>query len=138
MMLASLLSTNLNSIYNILDFAAINAKIVYNETNGTKLSLRMFILLLIQELTNVNSTMDDGNDEEAAIEEVEFGEKEKLTKRKACQVRQCKNNKSNLMCYKCKVVKDYYSLMERKPHFSTQAQFFTTSLFVSLRMLHLH
>ena len=34
---------SLQVFYNILDFAAINAKIVYNETNGTKISLRKFI-----------------------------------------------------------------------------------------------
>ena len=92
----------LQVFYNILDFAAINAKIVYNETNGTKLSRRKFILKLIQELTNVNATMNDGNDEEAANEEDEYEEEEILTKRKACQVRKFKNNKSNLKCYKCK------------------------------------
>ena len=88
--------------YNILDFAAINAKIVYNETNGTKLSRRKFILHLIQELTNVNATMNDRNGEEAANEKDEYEEEERLTKRKAYQVRQCKNNKSNLKYYKCK------------------------------------
>ena len=92
----------LQVFYNILDFAAINAKIVYNETNGTKFSRRKFILKLIQELTNVNATMNDGNGEEAANEEDEYEEEEILTKRKACQVRQCKNNKSNSKCYKCK------------------------------------
>ena len=38
----------LQVFYNILDFAAINAKIVYNEINGTKISRRKFILQLIQ------------------------------------------------------------------------------------------
>ena len=40
----------LQVFYIILDFAAINAKIVYNEINGTKISGRKFILQLIQEL----------------------------------------------------------------------------------------
>ena len=48
--------------------------------------------------------MNDGNGDDAANEEDEYEEKERLTKRKACQVRQCKNNKSNLKCYKCKRV----------------------------------
>ena len=59
---------------------------VYNETNDTKLSSRKFILLLIQEQTNVNATMNDGNGEEAANEEDEYEEKERLTRRKAYQV----------------------------------------------------
>ena len=92
----------LQIFYNTLDFAAINDKIVHNETNGTKLSRRRFILQLIQELTNVNETMIDGNGEEAANEVDEYEEEERLTKRKVCQVRPCKNNKSNLKCYKCK------------------------------------
>ena len=62
---------SLQAFYYILDFAAINVKIVYNETNGTKLSRRKFILHLIQELNNVNATMNDGNGEEAANEEDE-------------------------------------------------------------------
>ena len=61
----------LQVFYSILDFEAINAKIVYNETNGTKLSRRKFILQLIQELTHANATMNDRNGEEAANEEDE-------------------------------------------------------------------
>ena len=82
----------LQVFYNILDFKAINAKIVYNETNGTKPIRRKFILHLIQEMTNVKATMNDGNGEEATNEENEYGEEEILTKGKACQVRQYKNN----------------------------------------------
>ena len=87
--------------YNILDFAAINTKIVYNEINGTKISHRKFIPQLNQELSNVNATMNDGDGEETANEEEEY-EGERPTKRKAFQVRQCKNNKSNVKSYKCK------------------------------------
>ena len=78
-----------------LNFAAINSKIVYNDTNGTKLSRRKFILQLIQELTNVNATMNDRIGEEADNEEDEYKEEETPTNRKACQVRPYKNNKSN-------------------------------------------
>ena len=46
--------------------------------------------------------MNDGDGEEAANEEEEYEEGERPTKRKACQVRQCKNNKSHVKCYKCK------------------------------------
>ena len=69
---------------------------------GTKISRRKFTLQLIQELSNVNATMNDGDGEEAANEEEEYEEGESPTKRKACQERQCKNNKSNVKCYKCK------------------------------------
>ena len=55
-------------------------------------------------MTDVNATMKDGNGDEAAKEEDEYEEDERLTKRKACQVRQCKINKSNLKCYKCKII----------------------------------
>ena len=92
----------LQIFYNILDFAAINAKIVYNEINDMKISCRKFILQLIQELSNVNTTMNDGDGEKSANEEEEYEEGERPTKRKAWQVRQCKNNKSNVKCYKCK------------------------------------
>ena len=76
----------LQVFYTVLDFAVINAKIVYNETNGTKFSHRTFILQIIQELKNINATMNDGNGEGAASEEDEY-EEERLTKRKAYQVR---------------------------------------------------
>ena len=92
----------LQVFYNILDFVAINAKIVYNEINGTKISRRKFILPLIQELSNVNATMNDGHGEEVVNEKEEYEKGERPTKRKACQLRQCKNNKSNVKCYKCK------------------------------------
>ena len=92
----------LQVFYNILDFVAINAKIFYNEINDTKISCRKFILQLIQELSNVNATMNDGDGEEAANEEEEYEEGERPTKRKVCQVGQCKNYKSNVKCYKCK------------------------------------
>ena len=94
----------LQVFYNILDVAAINAKIVYNEIDSTKISGRKFILQLIQELSNVNATMNDGDGEEAADEEEEYEEGERPTKSKACQVRQCKNNKSNVKYYKCKKI----------------------------------
>ena len=45
--------------------------------------------------------MNDGDGKEAANEEEEYEERERPTKRKACQVRQCKKNKSNVKCYKC-------------------------------------
>ena len=82
----------LQGFYCILDFAAVNAKIVYNETNGTKLSRSKFILQHIQGLTNVNTRMNDKNGEEAANEVLdEYEEEEILTeKKKPCQVRQCK------------------------------------------------
>ena len=73
----------LQVFYNILDFAAINVEIVYNETNGTKFSRRKFILQLIQELTSVNGKMNDGNGEEAAIGEDEYEEGERLTKKES-------------------------------------------------------
>ena len=46
--------------------------------------------------------MNDRDGEEAANEEEEYEEEKRPTKRKACQVRQWKNNKSNVKCYKCK------------------------------------
>ena len=98
----------LQVFYNILlEFAAINAKVVYNEINGTKISCRKFVLQLIQKLSNVNATMNDGDGEEAANKEEEYEEGERPTKRKACQVRQCKSNKSNVKCYKYKKMKCY-------------------------------
>ena len=92
----------LQVFYIVLQFAAINVKSVYKLTNGKKFSRRIFILQIIRELTNVNATMNDGNGEEAANEEDECEEEEKLTKRIACQLRQCKNDKSNLKCYNYK------------------------------------
>ena len=81
----------LQVFYNILDFVAINAKIVYNEINDTKISSRKFILQLIQELSNVNATMNDGDGEEAANEEEEYEEGERPTKRKLSR---CDNAKT--------------------------------------------
>ena len=69
----------------ILDFAAINAEVVYNETNSTKFSRRKFILQLIPELVNVNATMNNGKGEEVADEEDEYEEEEKLTKKESLQ-----------------------------------------------------
>ena len=82
---------------NILDFSAINSKIVYKVTKVTKLSRRKLILQIIQELTNFNATINNVKDEEAANEEDEYEEEERLTKRKACQVPQCKKIKLEVL-----------------------------------------
>jgi hypothetical protein len=80
--------------YNVLDFAVINAVIVYNKVLGTKVSRCDFLLMLIDELHKI-STTDTAEDSFENNDDAEIGDLEPLVliKRQNCAVKCAKNNK---------------------------------------------
>lgn len=84
----------------MLDLAAINASILYNEVTGKHIERRDFLLKLAMELQqqfkmkNNNYPSSDDGDHEASTQS---------RKRRQCQVRNCKGNKTTEKCFKCKV-----------------------------------
>lgn len=90
----------LQVFYNVLDFAAINAVIVYREALGVKISRREFILKLIEELHNTKKGHLDGFSDTEVDDESEICREVKSKKRKTCQSLKCEN-KTFDMCKKC-------------------------------------
>ena len=84
--------------YNILDFAAINASVLYNQVLNKKLSRKKFILRLVDSLSG-KELQEDDNGEENINETPLIGNKRKLSRSK-CQV-ECKKNKTFDVCNKC-------------------------------------
>ena len=97
----------LQVFYNLLDLAAINAEIVYQEVTGNKKNRRELILKLIEELQKrLKNTVC-----EEAIIEIEEEDKEtdnasasSNINRKCCQIQCSKQsrNKTSKTCDKCK------------------------------------
>ena len=81
--------------YNVMDFAVINAVIVYNEVLGTKVSRRDFLLMLIEELHKI-STTDTAEDSFDNNDDAEIGELEPpvSTKRQNCAVKCAKTTRN--------------------------------------------
>ena len=92
--------------YNVLDLAAINATVLYREVTGKTISRRKFLLQLAIELKQQykprsdNDNCSDDNDEDIVMDEAVST---KSKKRKQCQVRKCKGNKTSEECSKCKL-----------------------------------
>lgn len=87
--------------YNILDMAAINAWIIYNQVTKNNLKRKAFILQLVNELTNGKQQKAAQQRESQSNEEAGVGP-DKSRKRKKCQVGMCKGNKTNDICEICK------------------------------------
>ena len=86
---------------NILDLASINAWILYSEVTGEKLSRHDFNLGLAEELAYSLKNLElaeSAGDSDEILEEVSSTPNKK---RKQCQVRLCKNNKTVMTCKKC-------------------------------------
>ena len=87
--------------YNVLDLAAINSVIVYNEVTGDKITQRDYLLKLICELGNI-ANPDQGDEEEET--EDEPGPTGLTMKRVCCLVKCLKNsrNKTSKTCKQCR------------------------------------
>jgi len=84
--------------YNVLDLAAINAWILYNEVNKTSLSRRDFILQLANELrVNYVESRRSVNTVQTTACTVQSGSQ----KRRHCQIARCNGNKTTHVCAKC-------------------------------------
>ncbi|XP_068250733.1 piggyBac transposable element-derived protein 4-like [Palaemon carinicauda] len=89
--------------YNILDFSGINAWIIYKEVTGELISRRDFILRLAEELQKTFKNIHaEGNSESEADTYADANVSNTSNKRKQCQIRQCKGNKTTEICCKCK------------------------------------
>jgi len=88
---------SLQMFYNVLDLAGINACVVYKEVTGKKISLRVYLLKLIQELHEKNADeetedlFDDTNDPECPFLK---------TKRQWCKIN-CTRQKRKLTNKTC-------------------------------------
>ncbi|XP_068224010.1 piggyBac transposable element-derived protein 4-like [Palaemon carinicauda] len=87
--------------YNILDRASINAWILYSEVTGEKLSRHDFNLGLAEELAYSLKNLELAESAEDSDEILEEESKTPNKKRKQCQIRLCKNNKTMMSFKKC-------------------------------------
>ena len=84
--------------YNVLDLAAINAQVLFKSVTGRNISRQKFILNLSEELSEKAR-------EKRLQEKVENEELPGLASvknRKKFQVGQCKGNKTQDQCFRCK------------------------------------
>ncbi|XP_068201199.1 piggyBac transposable element-derived protein 4-like [Palaemon carinicauda] len=85
--------------YNILDFSGINAWIIYKEVTGELISRRDFILRLAEELQKTFKNIHaEGNSESDADTYADANVSNTSNKRKQCQIRQCRGNKTTEIC----------------------------------------
>jgi hypothetical protein len=97
----------LQVFYNILDIAAINAVIVYNEVLGKRMTRRAFILKLIEELhdeTKEDNTEDDLEDSDQLNDDDDDTTPSLKPTRSNCAINCSKRsrNKTTKVCKKCK------------------------------------
>ena len=96
-------------LYNVLDFAAINAFVLYKEVANVKITRREFILALIMEILQNNKPNVEeeisGGIEASAVQESDISDCSNSRKRTYCQMKKpngpCRN-KTNKTCNKCK------------------------------------
>ena len=89
----------LQVFYNILDLAAINAWILYQEITGNKMNRKMFILELASQLQSL-LTNDNFSNLETIPVPIECSKP--LNTRRQCQIKMCKGNKTYAICRVCK------------------------------------
>ena len=91
----------LQVFFNILDLAGINAWILYKETTGSLISRQNFLFQLGEELiSEYQKEQQPGKEEEPAKAARNISAR--TSDRKTCQIRYCKDNKTNKFCLKCK------------------------------------
>jgi len=83
----------LQVFFNILDLGGINAWILYKDTTGEKISRRKFLLQLAEELAFEN--------DKPRAADAPTGSNTIVSTRKWCQIGNCNNNKTNIICEKC-------------------------------------
>ena len=81
--------------YNLLDFCAINAWVLYKETTNYNISRRKFLIQLVHQLCQ------DSKDIETEMKVDTHDQTRRGTKRSQCQSISCRNKTSN-QCQKCK------------------------------------
>lgn len=88
-----------HTFYNILDFAAINAWIIFKCVTGNNLSRRTFIQSLAEELQAEYIACKKSNKRQGKNED-ELQSKNP-PKRKKCEVKKCHGNVTNKICCSC-------------------------------------
>ena len=94
-------------LYNILDFAAINAFVIYKDITGNKIKRRDFILQLAEQLSqkahNQEEDPQEGTSTQKHNNNLEVGSKayKQNRKRRTCQEKKCEN-KTYEICKNCK------------------------------------
>lgn len=86
----------LQVFFNILDLAGINAWILYTETTGEKISRQEFLFKLAEELC-----AEYKMERQLSSDNLSKTTNTTTDKRKSCQIRLCKVNKTNKICIKC-------------------------------------
>lgn len=78
----------------------LNAWVLYKETTGEEISRQEFLFQLGEELaTEYQKELQLGKEDQATpVTNISTGSRE----RKTCQIRYCKDNKTNKICLKCK------------------------------------
>lgn len=88
----------LQVFFNILDLAGINAWVLYKETTGGEITRQEFLFQLAEELAIEYQQELGKKNQPIPIASTSTGSRE----RKTCQIRYCKDNKTNKICLKCK------------------------------------
>ncbi|CAK9803942.1 PiggyBac transposable element-derived protein 4 [Anthophora quadrimaculata] len=88
----------LQVFFNILDLAGINAWVLYKETTGGEITRQEFLFQLAEELAIEYQQELSKENQPIPIASTSTGSRE----RKTCQIRYCKDNKTNKICLKCK------------------------------------
>lgn len=88
----------IHTFYNILDFAAINAWIIFKCVSGKKISRRNFIRSLAEELRLDYCKLSNEKKRKREPER----ETEDSLKRRKCEIKRCRGNVTNKLCFTCK------------------------------------
>jgi hypothetical protein len=87
-----------HTFYNILDFAAINAWIIYKQITGKNISRSIFIQTLAEELRD--QYVENSRENKRKNDDESIPNKSTL-KRKKCQIKKCNGNATNKCCFSC-------------------------------------
>ena len=87
----------LQVFFNILDLAAINAWVLYNETTGENISRKNFLFQLAEELSTEYKDPSEPENLNDLLKSPESS-----NKRKNCQIGFCNENKTMNICAGCK------------------------------------
>lgn len=88
----------LQVFFYILDLAGINAWVLYKETTGGEITRQEFLFQLAEELAIEYQQELGKKNQPIHIASTSTGSRE----RKTCQIKYCKDNKTNKICLKCK------------------------------------
>lgn len=90
-----------HTFYNMLDFAAINAWILFNEITGKNITRKTYIQMLVDEMRqNYISLSKKQKRKASTADSSEISGK----KRRKCEIKLCKGNMTTNICMSCKKV----------------------------------